>query len=131
MRNRPAPARKAPEIFVSIANADLNMMDPLESGISSKYSFARMLPRVEDEPFSKVWLLRTVDRIRRADVVVFAIGEFTWLDNARCFEAMIAQMYKKRVVTVQLNPIGLNVLPFPLLGYPVRSTSLHDLIRPE
>ncbi|MCB0330013.1 MAG: hypothetical protein KDD70_10125 [Bdellovibrionales bacterium] len=70
-----------------------------------------------DEPFTKPWFLRTLDRIRQADIVLCLLGEKTWLASNVRWELIVAFALKKRVVTMRLHSNRMHVPPFLLVEH--------------
>ncbi|MCI5064980.1 hypothetical protein MRY87_04580 [bacterium] len=66
------------------------------------------------EPFSKVWLLRTFDRIKRSDLLLCFYGETTWLSNAIQWELFLGAQLQKEIIGIHVHRNRLHIPPFPL-----------------
>ncbi|NBW40321.1 hypothetical protein EBR25_04850 [bacterium] len=68
-----------------------------------------------DEPFSKKWLLRTSDRLRRADFIIFLAGETSWLESDYQWQLLAARSLQKHRVFMKVHrgeiPLALSAQP--------------------
>jgi hypothetical protein len=87
-------------IYICSSARDRHARYAIITHLEQHAPFIRVLPdTLTDEPFSKPWLLRTSDRIRRADFVLFLAGETSWLESHYQWQLLAARsLHRQRVI---------------------------------
>lgn len=95
-----ANTTKSITLYICSSARDGHARDAIINHLKLHAPFIRILPdTLRDEPFSKPWLLRTSDRIRRADFVLFLAGETSWLENHYQWQLLAARsLHRQRVI---------------------------------
>lgn len=91
---------KSVTIYICSSARDRHARHAIITHLEQHTPFIRVLPdTLTDEPFSKPWLLRTSDRIRRADFVLFLAGETSWLENHYQWQLLAARsLHRQRFI---------------------------------
>ncbi len=109
----------APALFVTHSPQESEYVSQFLGKISNQSGSITIQPTVDDAPFSKPWMLRTEDRIRRSDLVLCFFGEDTWLRNTTTWELTLAIKLKKKVIAVRAHHHMLHIPPFVVLDYSI------------
>ncbi|MCB0333382.1 MAG: TIR domain-containing protein [Bdellovibrionales bacterium] len=107
--------KEAPSLFLTHSPQEIELASQLVKDLTNVNGSVSIQPTVDDAPFSKEWMLRTEDRIRRSDLIICLFGEDTWLRNTATWELTVALRMKKKVVAVRAHSNMLHIPPFIVL----------------
>ena len=109
------------KIHIIASPSDSDSEEFARRSLEERFPNVQILPKCKDEPLSKVWTLRTQDRIMQADAVVCLVGEDTWLQTAVNWQLTFALHNKKQIQAISLSKQeGLYIPPFVLIDKSIK-----------